>query len=98
MSLGSVGGTITTVVGLGVTLGALGLALEFTDRAFDRASPNPRRTGKRKPLFDTSLGTGKQRRQKAFDSGKQNINTMFDPAPRRSGKRRSGGGLYGDFF
>jgi hypothetical protein len=57
MSLAGVGGTITTV------LGALGLALEFTDRAFDRASPRPRRTGKRKPLFDTSFG------QQNFGSG-----------------------------
>jgi len=95
MSLGSVGGTIGTVVGLGITLGALGLALEFTDRAFDRASPNPRRTGKRKPLFDTSLGTGKQRRQKAFDSGKQNIDSIFDPAPRRSSRKQNN---FGDFF
>lgn len=96
MSLGSVGGTIGTVVGLGITLGALGLALEFTDRAFDRASPNPRRTGKRKPLFDTSLGTGKQRRQMAFDSGKQNINSVFDPMPTRKSKRRDN--PFGDFF
>lgn len=53
MSLNNVAGTIGTVVGLGVTLGALGLALEFTDRAFDRAAP--RRNGKRRkrqPLFD----------------------------------------------
>jgi len=57
MSLASVGGTVTTVVGLGITFAALGLALEFTDRAFDRASPNPRRKGKRKPLFDTNLGS-----------------------------------------
>jgi len=73
MSLASVGGTITTVVGLGITLGALGLALEFTDRAFDRASPRPRRTGKRKPLFDTSFG------QQNFGSG----------IPKRNGVRNS---------
>jgi len=95
MSLAGVGGTIGTVVGLGITLGALGLALEFTDRAFDRASPNPRRKGKRKPIFDTSLGSGKQRRQVAFDSGRNNINSVFDPNPRRSSKRKNN---FGDFF
>ena len=77
MSLAGVGGTITTVVGLGITLGALGLALEFTDRAFDRASPRPRRTGKRKPLFDTSFG------QQNFGSGIPKSNGV------RKGRRRS---------
>lgn len=47
----NVGGTITNIVGLGITLGALGLALEFADRSFDRATPRDRRT-KRKPIFD----------------------------------------------
>ncbi len=90
MSLAGVGGTITTVVGLGITLGALGLALEFTDRAFDRASPNPRRKGKRKPLFDTSLGSksfgqglGKRTTRKA---GRRSANIFDMPQSR------------GDFF
>ena len=85
MSLGSVGGTITSVVGLGITLGALGLALEFTDRAFDRASPR-KRSGKRKPIFDTGRGSG------------QNMNSMFDPIPRRTSSKRKNDPFAGDFF
>jgi len=52
--VGNVAGTIGTVVGLGVTLGALGLALEFVDRSFDRATPRNAKGKRRKrqPLFD----------------------------------------------
>lgn len=76
MSLNNVTGTIGTVVGLGITLGALGLALEFVDRSFDRASPNPRRSGKkRKPMMDMSGDFG----------------NIFDPMPTKKGKKNQGG-------
>lgn len=87
MSLGNISGTIGTVVGLGITLGALGLALEFVDRSFDRASPNKRK-GKRQPIFDMGYG------------GSGSGNGIFDvPSPKRSrGKKSQSRNMYGDFF
>lgn len=82
--LGNVSGTIGTVVGLGITLGALGLALEFVDRSFDRATPRSSRSrkSKRKPLFDTSYGSG--------NGGIFNIPTKA--------KGKKSNKMYGDFF
>ncbi len=57
-NLAGVAGTIGTVVGLGVTIGVLGLALNFTQRAFDQ-SPGKRQSRKN-PVFDTSLGRGRR--------------------------------------
>jgi len=78
----NVGGTITGIVGLGITLGALGLALEFVDRSFDRATPQSGRRTKRKPLFDTSYTDS------IFDMG--------GTKPKRKGKKQNN--MYGDFF
>ena len=54
-NLASVGGTITNIAGLAFTVAALGITLEFVDRAIDRAVPSGRK-GKRKPIFDTGYG------------------------------------------
>lgn len=84
MSLNNVTGTIGTVVGLGITLGALGLALEFVDRSFDRASPNPRRSGKkRKPIMDMG--------------GMGDFGNIFDPMPSTKGKKSQGENFYGGY-
>lgn len=71
--IGDVGGTITGIVGLGVTLGALGLALEFVDRSFDRATPRNGKRQKRQPLFD--LGFNEPRRK---TKGRRSSNSIFD--------------------
>ena len=57
MSLAGVGGTITTIVGLGITFAALGLAFEFAGRAIESTKPKSQR--RKGPLvFDTSLPKG----------------------------------------
>lgn len=57
MSLGSVGGTIGTIVGLGITLAALGLVFEFAGQAIERTKPKSQR--RKGPLvFDTSVPRG----------------------------------------
>lgn len=60
MSLAGVSGTVGTIVGLGITVAALGLVLNFTQRAFDQ-SPGKRQS-KRNPVFDTSIGGGRNRK------------------------------------
>lgn len=69
--VGDVSGAITGIVGLGVTLGALGLALEFTDRAFDRATPRNGKKRKRQPLFD--LGNDQPRKRSKARRSQSNI-------------------------
>jgi len=61
MSLAGVSGTVGTIVGLGITVAALGLVLNFTQRAFDQ-SPGKRQSRKN-PVFDTSLGGGRRSRR-----------------------------------
>jgi len=88
MSLAGASGLIGTAVGLAVTVGVLGLAFNFANKAVESAQP--RRTGRSKRrqrpagLFDFGNEmSGKQRRQRAFDTGRSNINNVFSPAPRR---------------
>jgi len=69
MSLAGVSGTIGTIVGLGITVAALGLVLNFTQRAFDQ-SPGKKQS-KRNPVFDTSLGGGRNRSANMFSLPKQ---------------------------
>ncbi len=57
MSLGAVGGTIGTIVGLGITLAAVGLVFEFAGQAIERTKPKSQR--RKGPLvFDTSVPKG----------------------------------------
>jgi len=79
MSLAGVSGTIGTLVGLGVTVAALGLVLNFTQRAFDQ-SPGKRQSRKN-PVFDTSLGGGRR-------SSRRNDNNMFS-LPKQSRRNQS---------
>ena len=68
-NLGTVAGTIGTVVGLGITLGALGLAFRFAERAFE-----PRGSRRREPIFDTRLP---KRQQNIFGLNQSRRNTNF---------------------
>jgi len=73
-NLAGVAGTIGTVVGVGFTLGALGLTLGFVDRAFDRATPRNNGKRKRGSLFDTSMS---------------NNNTNMFAVPQQKRRRRN---------
>lgn len=56
MSFSQAAGTITNIATLGFTLGALGLTLNFVDRAFDRVTPrNNGKSRSRGPVFDTGM-------------------------------------------
>lgn len=93
MSLAGVGGTITTIVGLGITFAALGLAFEFAGRAIESTKPKSQR--RKGPLvFDTSLPKGggfgggfggSPRRNSRSKSRRPNMNSMFSPPKSRRG-------------
>ena len=91
MSVASAAGTINTAVGLAVTLGAAGLALEFVDRSIDRVQPRQRK-GKRRPIFDTGIGNPRQRK------GKRSNNIFDIPQSRSRGNRKKDNVFGGDFF
>lgn len=84
MSLGNISGTIGSLVGVAFTLGALGLTLEFVNRAVDRATPQPQ--GKRrkyKPVFEIGNNQGNSSNlfnpmgSKAKGKGKQSAYDNF---------------------
>jgi len=77
MSLSGVSGTVGTIVGLGITVAALGLVLNFTQRAFDQ-SPGKKQS-RRNPVFDTSLGGGRR----------SNRNNMFSLPQQKRRKQSS---------
>jgi len=98
VSLASVGGTLTTLVGLGITLGFVGLAFDFIGRAL----PDGQRRGGRRQSFFGGLGNeprrrngnGSRRRNSSngiFDTGRQRGDNLFAPptfnSPRRSTRR-----------
>lgn len=86
-NLAGVSGTIGTIVGLGFTLGALGLTLEFVNRAVDRATPQPQ--GKRrkyKPVFEVGMGN-----YRSSDS-------VFSPMQSKSKGKNSNANAYENFF
>ena len=58
-------GAITNIVGLGFTLGALGLALNFTQRAFDQVPDYRGKTRRSKPIMD--MGLPKKKNQNSYD-------------------------------
>jgi len=99
VSLASVGGTLTTLVGLGITLGFVGLAFDFIGRALPDGD---RRGGRRRSSFFGGLGNeprrrnsnGNRRRNSSngiFDTGRQKGGNLFAPptfnSPRRSTRR-----------
>jgi len=96
VSLASVGGTLTTLVGLGITLGFVGLAFDFIGRALPDGQ---RRGGRRRSSFFGGLSeptrrNGKNRRNSSngiFDTGRQRGDNLFAPptfnSPRRSTRR-----------
>ena len=64
-------GAITNIAYLGFTLGALGLALNFTQRAFDQVPDYRGKTRRSKPVFDTQLPKKKNQDSYDFYSGYQ---------------------------
>jgi len=102
MSLAGVGGTIGTIVGLGITVAALGLAFEFAGQAIERTKPKSQR--RKGPLvFDTRLPKG---RGSVFSgnsgnsgrrSGRRNNANLFDPMGRSERKTRKGRNDFGGF-
>lgn len=100
MSLAGVGGTIGTIVGLGITVAALGLAFEFAGQAIERTKPKSQRR-KGPIVFDSSLPKGKG---SIFNSnsgrrrGRNNSN-LFDPMGRSESRtRKSRNDFGGGFF
>ena len=89
MSLAGVGGTIGTIVGLGITVAALGLAFEFAGQAIERTKPKSQRR-KGPIVFDSSLPKG---RGSVFNGGSRRStgrnNSVFNGGSRRSTGRRN---------
>ena len=83
MSLQNATGALTTIFGLGITLAAFGLTLEFVDRSFNRYSPQPQR--KRKQSGYKNLLSYGMPQSKGYG------------LPQSKGRKRSTG-TYNDFF
>jgi len=103
MSLAGVGGTIGTIVGLGITVAALGLAFEFAGQAIERTKPKSQR--RKGPLvFDTRLPKGRGsifsgnsgRRTARVDRERRNPN-LFDPMGRSEKRTRKNRNEFGGF-
>ncbi len=98
MSLAGVGGTIGTIVGLGITVAALGLAFEFAGQAIERTKPKSQR--RKGPLvFDTRLPKGRGSIFSSGNSGRRrsgrgNTN-LFDPMGRSESRTRKNRGGFG---
>ncbi len=97
MSLAGVGGTIGTIVGLGITVAALGLAFEFAGQAIERTKPKSQR--RKGPLvFDTKLPSGSGFGNSGRRSGRRNNGNLFDPMGRSERKTRKGRNDFGGGF
>lgn len=100
MSLAGVGGTIGTIVGLGITVAALGLAFEFAGQAIERTKPKSQR--RKGPLvFDTKLPKGRgsifNGGNSSRKSGRRNNANLFDPMGRPERKSRKSRNDFGGF-
>lgn len=94
MSLASVGGTLTTLVGLGITLGFVGLAFNLIDRSI----PNGQRRKRSGGGFFGGVDSPRGRRNSNgfLDTGRQRGGNLFAPpsfdTPRRRANRSNSRG------
>ena len=91
-NLAAVGGTITTLVGLGITLGFVGLAFNFLERALPDGQRRRRSGGGFFGGVNEPRGRGRRNSNAGiFDTGRQRGDNLFAPpsfdSPRRSSSR-----------
>ncbi len=89
-NLAAVGGTITTLVGLGITLGFVELAFNFLERALPDGQRRRRSGGGFFGGVDSPRGSGRRNSNAGiFDTGRQRGGNLFAPPSFDSPRRRS---------